>query len=195
MEADEDKLTREVGLKMDEYRHITVAKERLPSGKLGGISPEAVIKLSRLASVDYIIVEADGAARKSLKAPNSTEPVIPANTTLVVAVVGIEAVGRELTGENVFRPEIVSQLTGLSPGDFVTGDAVAVLITHPLGLTRGSPSEARIIPFINKMDLDPGFVRGRELAEAVISRGHPRIERVILGRLQSSSPVVEIISK
>jgi len=85
----------------------------LQSGKLDGISPQLVKRLADLGKIDYIIIEADGAARKPIKAPNATEPVIPPNTTLVIAIVGIDALNKELNSENAFRPEIISGLTGL----------------------------------------------------------------------------------
>ena len=54
----------------------------------------------------------------------------------------------------VFRPEIASALTGLPLGETVTSESVAVLVTHEQGLTKGSPAQARIVPFINKVDTE-----------------------------------------
>ncbi|MGZ3538149.1 MAG: selenium cofactor biosynthesis protein YqeC, partial [Thermodesulfobacteriota bacterium] len=47
---------------LDQYRHLTVARERLGSGKLKGVSPDLVNELWSLDKIDTIIVEADGAA-------------------------------------------------------------------------------------------------------------------------------------
>ncbi|GAJ22263.1 unnamed protein product, partial [marine sediment metagenome] len=117
VEQDEEKMMSRLSLELRRHRHITLAGERLSSeGKLAGISPELVVRIAGLDQIAYTIIEADGAARKPLKAPNATEPVVPENTTLVIPVVGIYALGKELTEENVFRPEIVSRLTGLPTG-------------------------------------------------------------------------------
>ena len=179
---------------MDKYQHITLATERLASGKLNGIGSELVIKLAELNQVSYLIVEADGAAHKSLKAPNPTEPVIPRSTTLVIPVVGIDALGCQLNEENVFRPNIVSKLTGLALGKIITADVIATMVTHPEGIAKGSPARARIIPFLNKMDLDDGLPRGRTLAAKILEKRHPQISKVILGQVQAAEPVVQIIS-
>jgi probable selenium-dependent hydroxylase accessory protein YqeC len=113
------------------YRHITLASERLTSGKLAGIRPELVEKLAGMKTVSQVIVEADGAAQRSLKAPNATEPVIPENTSLVIAVVGIDAVGCSLNEKEVFRAGIAAKLLGLSLGATLPLAAIATLVTHP----------------------------------------------------------------
>jgi len=195
VEADEQQMVRTLLQNVDKYRHITLASEKLSSGKLNGVSPGLVAKLAELNEVSYIIVEADGAAGKSLKAPNPTEPVIPYNTSLVIPMVGIDAVGCRLTEEDVFRPEIVSRLLGLPLGEVVSAEAIAFLITHPQGIIKGSPAQARIIPFINKVDLDEGLSKGRDLASKILAMSHPQIEQVVLGQAQSPEPAVEVISR
>ncbi len=194
VEKEEGKILDSLPRMLKEYRHITLASERLlTKGKLNGISPQLVIRIAELKQVDYIIIEADGAAKKPLKAPNATEPVIPQNTTLVIAVVGIDSLGLKLTGENVFRPEIASRLTGLPPGGVISTDTITILITHSEGITKGSPANARIIPIINKMDLAKDSTEAEALAYKILGAGHPGIERVVLGQLQSVEPVVNII--
>ncbi len=194
LEADEEQMVRTLLQNVDKYRHITLASERLASGKLNGISPGLVVKLAELNQVSYIIVEADGADGKSLKAPNPTEPIIPSSTSLVIPVMGIDAVGCRLTKEDVFRPEIVSKLLKLPLGEVISVEAIAFLITHPQGLTKGSPAQARIVPFINKVDLDKGLLKGRDLASKILAMRHPQIEQVILGQAQLPEAAVEVIS-
>jgi len=195
VEADEEEMLRMLLQNLDKHRHITLASEKLSSGKLNGVSPGLVARFTELNQVSYIIVEADGAAGKSLKAPNPTEPVIPHNTSLVIPVVGIDAVGCRLTEEYVFRPEIVSRLLGLPLGEVISAEAVAFLITHHQGIIKGSPARARIIPFINKMDLDEGLAKGRDLANKILAMRHPRIRQVILGQAKLPEPVIEVISR
>jgi len=194
LETDEEKMLDLLRQELKKHRHITLARERLlAEGKLKGISPELVARLAELEQIAYIIIEADGAARKPLKAPNATEPVIPQNTSLVIPIVGIDALGSRLTGENVFRPEIVSRLTGLPLGSVISADAITTLMTHTEGMIKGSPAHARIIPLINKIDLAQGLATAENLASKILERRHPQIERVVLGQVQSLEPVVEVI--
>ncbi|MAF85383.1 MAG: putative selenium-dependent hydroxylase accessory protein YqeC [Dehalococcoidales bacterium] len=194
LEADEEEMIRLLLENVNRYRHITLASEKLTSGKLNGISPELVSRLAKVNRLSYIIVEADGAARKSLKAPNPTEPVIPSNTSLVIPIVGLDALGSRLTEENVFRPQIVSKLLGLPLGEVISAESIATLMTHPQGIIKGSPDRARIVPFINKVDIDKDLAKARDLASKILAVKHPQIKQVVLGQAQLPQPVIEVIS-
>jgi len=177
--------------------HITIASKMLAgSGKLQGISPLLISRLITLSPVNYIIIEADGADRKPLKAPNPEfEPVIPQSSTLVIPVFGIDALGCELSEKYVFRSEIASNLTGLSLGKPISAEAIVTLILHPSGITRGSPEQARIIPFINKTDLHADLSDARDIASKILKVNHPQVDRVVLGQAQLRSPVAEVVFK
>lgn len=193
LETDEDRMITRLIQELKKHRHITLASQRLiTEGKLKGVSPELVARLAELRQIAYTIVEADGAARKPLKAPNTTEPVIPQNTSLVIAIVGMDALGSRLIKENVFRAEIASRLTGLPLGSVITANAITTLLIHPEGIIKGSPAYARIIPFINKVDFARDTTEAEALARKILERGRPRIERVIMGQVQTTKPVVEI---
>jgi hypothetical protein len=67
-------------------------------------------------------------------------------------------------------------------------------MTHADGIARGSPARARIIPFINKMDLNGDLQNARDLAGQILNQRHPQIERVVLGEANSArNPVREIV--
>ena len=174
---------------------ITIGWELLAdSQKLKGVDPSLVSRVIGLNPVDHVIIEADGAFQRPLKAPNPEyEPVIPSCTTMVVPVVGIDALGSKLSEEQVFRSEIASQLTGVPLGEVVTVETIARLILHPSGLAARSPAEARIIPFINKMDLSTDRLAARGLAHEILAGEHPRIDRVVLGQARLFPPVAEVI--
>ena len=194
VEADEDKMLALMLEALQKHRHVTLARARLTeNGKLDGISPQTIERIAALKKVDYIIIEADGAARKPLKAPNATEPVIADNTSLVIAVAGIEALGKELNKDNAFRPEIISEITGLPVNEKITAAAFAALLTDERGITKGSPKNARIVPFINKVDSEKELEQAEEVAQKIMEAGKPNIECVVLGKLQSAAPVIKII--
>jgi probable selenium-dependent hydroxylase accessory protein YqeC len=177
--------------------HITIASKMLAgSGKLQGINPLLISRLITLSPVNYIIIEADGASRKPLKAPDLFfEPVIPQQTSLVIPVVGIDALGCALSEENVFRSEIASKLTGLSLGKPISAEAIVTLILHPSGITRGSPEQARIIPVINKTDLPADLSDARDIACKILKANHPQVDRVVLSQAQLYPPVAEVVFK
>jgi probable selenium-dependent hydroxylase accessory protein YqeC len=178
---------------LDQYGHLTVARERLGSGKLGGVSPELVSELWTLNKVDTILVEADGAAGRPVKAPREWEPVIPPATTLVVAILGVDGVGRVLNEENAFQPEGISKITGIPVGQRLSDEGMALLMTHAQGIFKGAPSSSRVVAFLNKVDIPDGARKAKDIAEKILEKKHRRIERVVLGQLRNEPPVSEVI--
>ena len=77
----------------------------------------------------------------------------------------------------------------------VTGEAIAELIIHPRGMAKGTPSHSTIIPFLNKADIPGGLEKGRELAQRILEKGHPKIKRVVLGNALRDRPVVEVLTR
>jgi probable selenium-dependent hydroxylase accessory protein YqeC len=180
VEEDEENLLKKLSQSLGEQNHVTVARLRPDPGHLKGLLPATVDRIMALGLADYVINEADGSARKPLKAPNTTEPVIPVSTTLTVAVVGLEALGQPLTPEIAFRTELITKLTGLQPGDAVTPEAVARLATDAHGLAQYTPPAARIIPLLNKLDRSTPE-EARSVAQAILRRRNPQIPRVLAG--------------
>jgi len=178
--------------KLGSVPYLVIAREKLSNGKLRGIPPAWVEELDTLPGVSFLMIEADGAAGHSLKAPREDEPVLPAHSSLLVPVVGIDALGCPLDDEHVFRTELAIRLLGLTPGTEVTGEVVARLLAH---LLRDKPPGARVIPFLNKADLPGGLEKGRALGQCLLSSQLLGIQRVVLGYAQRSPRVREILEK
>ena len=84
-----------------------------PSGKLA--DPSGVFPFEDLlAEADYILVEADGAAGRPLKAHRPHEPVIPSCSGLTVCLAGASGIGRPVS-EVCHCPELFASLAGISP--------------------------------------------------------------------------------
>ncbi len=170
------------------YGHVTLADRMLPVGKVTGLNPAAFSRLFREAEDAHVIVEADGAARRSLKAPREHEPVVPEGTSLVVGVMGLSALYRPLDAETVFAPERFARLSGIPMGAMVTPDATAALAAHPEGLFKSSPPDAERIPFLNQSDAPGRLHPILETAHLILKRG--RFRRTVFGSLRSMEPVV-----
>lgn len=195
LNRDEDLLLKQLSGEIEKYRHVTIAREKLVTGKLSGITRNMAMKVSEISRVSHVIIEADGAAHNSLKAPNETEPVVPSNTTLVIAMAGIDALGRKLDEENVFRADIAAKLLHIPLGTVISAKMMAELIIHPKGILKESPGLARIVPFINKTDIDNGREKARQVAHEILAINNPRIKKVLLGQVQCPNPVIEIIGR
>ena len=81
-----------------------------------------------------IVVEADGAKTKWLKAPKPHEPVIPTNTVTTIAVVNMRVLGKPLTEDYVHRIEEVQDIMDIPLGDRITPEGVVRLLRHEQGV-------------------------------------------------------------
>lgn len=146
-----------------ERGHVPVVGSAARGGKIVGVPPDLAADLARLRGVTHVLVEADGAAGRPFKAPRAHEPVIPSSTTLVVAVVGVDAIGRPLRAV-AHHVEPVTALTGLGPDDRVTARAIARVMVDPLAGAKGVPRGSRFVVLVNKADTPARVARARDLA-------------------------------
>ncbi len=153
---------------------LFVAGERVPN-KVAGPTAEVVDRLYVETSVDYLIVEADGARSLMFKAPEEHEPVIPSTSTMVIVVASLDAIGRPIS-EVAHRPERVAALIGVQPDDLLTPEHAATVLLHPNGGLKAIPQNARVAIALTSLTWGE-----RETAAEVISHlaPSPRIDRVV----------------
>jgi probable selenium-dependent hydroxylase accessory protein YqeC len=173
----------------DKVPCLMIAQGKVENGKLLGIPPQWVAEFQSLKDISMIIIEADGAAGRSLKAPREGEPVVPQNTSLLVPVMGIDVLGCPLDEPYVFRSGIASRLLNLSIESEVTEEIIFALLSE---IIKSRPPKARVIPFINKVDLPGGLEKARRIGEYLLQCKRVEWERVILGQAQHSPVVTEI---
>jgi probable selenium-dependent hydroxylase accessory protein YqeC len=140
-------------------------------GKLLGLSLELVDKLAEIAAADYILVEADGAAGLPFKAPHAHEPVIPQSSTVVLNVVGLDALETPLTEEYCQRPALVASICGLPLGARLDGQAIADVMLSSEGGRKNVPRGANWLPVINKIDGVNDIPRATQIARALKKAG------------------------
>lgn len=136
-----------------EAGYTVAARRQLPNGKLEGYAPEEIDVIAASGLFDDIVVEADGAARKPVKAPNDTEPVYPAAVDLIVGVVGLDSLGQPVDENHVHRPELFRAVTGAADGEPITAQHIIRLISHPDGLFRHASEGVPKVVFLNKCDI------------------------------------------
>jgi molybdenum cofactor cytidylyltransferase len=144
--------------------------------KVEGVSPEAVNALYAETSADYVLVEADGARRRPLKAPAAHEPVVPTEATLVVVLAGINAVGQTL-GDAVHRPPQGTALTGLGESDLLRPQDIATVLGHSDGGLKGIPERARVVVALTRVDAETADAAA-EIEDRLA--GNTRFERVVV---------------
>jgi len=150
------------------YGAATVVGTRIRDDKLKGIEPREVDLLRRAA--DVLVIEADGARGRSLKAPASHEPAIPKSTTLMVVLAALDALGEVLGEGSVHRVDEVAKLAGVSIGDLITPEVLALAIFR--GYENVRPRGSRLTFFLNKAD-DARLRPAEEVGRLLLSLGAP----------------------
>lgn len=172
--------------------HISAAAGYLnDSDKLLGFEPEMIDLLYKSNLFQWIIVEADGAAGKPLKAPAPHEPVIPGCTKWVIGLVGLSALGKPLDKHTVFRPELVSRISGRSEGMEIDGQTLCDILLHRQGIFKGTPAGAEQIAFLNQADAPEKIQAGRSIIRFLAEKKNSDLARVVLGSFLLESPVLE----
>lgn len=144
--------------------------------RVTGPPPESIDRLFASTTADHIIVEADGARTKSIKAPSDHEPPLPSTSTTVIVVVGADALGERF--ESVaHRLDRIAALTGAHADAVVTPNAAAEILLHPKGGLKGIPDTARVVMAISKVE-PSNEAAATELADLL--EKHPRTDRAIL---------------
>jgi len=184
--------TREsVAAALAAHRHVLVIGDTNPrDGKADGVSRDLFTRLRSWFPHACIVNEADGSRMRPFKAPAAHEPVVPAETTLVVPIVGADVFGQTLDAEHVHRPELVSALSGAPMGAPITPEAVARVLAHPDGGLKGVPPGARVVVLINKVERLSDRKPADETAERLLR--DPAIHAVILTALRADDPVIDI---
>ena len=165
--------------------------EQIRRGYVYGPPLEWTRKLLDSVDSDILLVEADDAAGLPFKAPRADEPRVPLETSLVVSVASLRALGLPLDSEHIYNPAAMIERYGFVENSPVKSPWLAqVMRDEALGL-RGVPPGARVVAFLNETP-KRGFMRGRARMIARLSLQSKRISAVALGSIRGAAPVFEL---
>lgn len=152
--------------------------------KLFGANKDFVDVLYKLDIFDYIIIEADGAKRKPIKAAADHEPIIPSLTTKTIGIIGMDSLNTKLYEENVHRAEIFAQVTNSKIGDIINEDIIYRLIISKSGLFKGSSNKSEKYVILNKVEISERKSIAENIRERVLS-SNTDINDIIVGSMRS----------
>ncbi len=166
--------------RLDTFESSILVVAGVEGDRAVGVPPELPYQMLARPGVDWVVVEADGSRMLPVKAPAAHEPVVPIETTLLIPVVGIDALSGPI-GEVAHRPELVSVITGLAPDQTLTPEALAVLLTSRQGGLKGAPPGARVVVLINKVESPTQLELANAVARNLLRDAH--LGRVVIGAL------------
>lgn len=116
------------------------------------------VPMAALAEMfDYVLVEADGAAHRPLKAHAPHEPVVPPEANQTICVVGVAGFGRPIA-EAAHRPERYAALAGVAETAEATPETEAAVL-------RAEGLHAKV--YVNQVETLWELASARALAELV----------------------------
>jgi probable selenium-dependent hydroxylase accessory protein YqeC len=171
---------------------LGLVAERERADRYRGYDPETVGDLAA-AHDGPVLVKADGARTRWLKAPNEREPQIPAAADTVLPVASARVVGKPLSEEHVHRPERVAAVTDREMGETLRPEDVAAVLASEEGGLKDVPEGATATPVVNMVDTPELEEVAREIAEEVLDRASESVSRVVLTRMVAEDPVVVVV--
>ena len=129
-------------------------------------------------SFDTILIEADGAKHLPLKYPAGHEPVIPPFSDRIFVIAGLDALHGKVA-DKVFRWELFSRLTGISPDAPVTSDLFLTFFSEPILLKGVETDKCTVV--LNKYDTLSERREGLVLARKILERSG--IDEVVVSSL------------
>lgn len=150
---------------------VTLITGALHAERYAGLTPDQMESLRQLAAGHSLplLIEADGARQKALKAPAEHEPAIPEYADIVVVSAGLAALGQPLTDESVHRAGIFAQLCESNTGALLTPHNLARVLTHPQGGLKNIPTGVRRVVLLNQADTPERQAQAGTITPALLS--------------------------
>ncbi|HYW76461.1 MAG TPA: selenium cofactor biosynthesis protein YqeC [Gammaproteobacteria bacterium] len=161
---------------------------------VGGISPTFVATLRSEAVFDVLLVKADGARRRLIKAPGEGEPNYPPGTDIVLYLVSAHAFGRTLESGIAHRIDELAAVTGLRRDTAIEPEHVARLLSSESGALKNLARGTRIVPVINRADTPLRRRLAVEAARLALKRTD-RFDTVLVGCMGENPPVFEAVTR
>lgn len=152
VETPPERWATELRGRLDERREVTVVTGSAGPDRWHGVPADRMSELRDAAGADCVLVEADGARGRLLKAPAAHEPAMPETASVVMPVVNLRAVGQRIDSGHVHRPELVAALLGIPDGGVIGLEHLPKVLLDQSGGLKRAPADARVWPVLAGVD-------------------------------------------
>jgi len=168
---------------------ISAARALTPDGKAAGLSVGVLDRIYDSGCFRHILVEADGARGRDLKAPGAGEPLIPCSTTIVLSLVGLGALDHPISEIRVHRPEEVASVAKQEVGSLITGETFLRVLERYRVLTTRIAPRMTFVPVINQADTPQRL----ELAVGLADRMRSSFDLVVITAARQHDCVRQVL--
>ena len=147
---------------------------------------ECFVRSGLFNEFDFVLIEADGAKRMPIKAPNENEPVIIDYSDIVIGVVGLDSLGKVINEENTHRPAELIKIFNKDLGDIINENDIKNLSLSENGLFKNSPVLAKKVLVLNKADSPEKLKSGKRIIDLLINelKGLNKIDYLMISSLE-----------
>ncbi len=185
----------EIRLKARTHQHISALSSYTEEkNKLVGFPPDEINIFQESRLFDRIIVEADGAAGRSLKFPADHEPVIPQNTAIWIGVIGLDILGLGFSEERVFRSSLVMERSNFQQGQMIDEDFITKFSQLPKGITKGVPEKTFACLFLNKADTPMLRDSGQQIGKMIQKQQPKLFDLIMVGQADKKLIIHQILT-
>jgi len=160
--------------------------------RVGGLTDRQLAEVAGRGEFGLMLIKADGARARWIKAPAEYEPLIPAWADTVIPVVSARVLGRRLDDGIAHRPERVAAVVGAALDAALEPKHLARLLSSAQGALKGVGA-ATVVPLINMVDDSTLLERARSAAELALA-STTRFDRVVLAMMKEGR-LVEIVQR
>ncbi len=176
-----------------ESRVIAFAKPSSRFGRRAGIEVDNVLRFKQAGKFELLLIKADGARSRFVKAPASHEPVLSRFTDIVVPVLSAKVIGQPLNDDIAHRVDLLESILAIRETDIIKPIHIARLLSSEQGLLKDTGS-ASVIPLINMVD-DADTLKSATAAAEQALEMTSSFDRVVLAAMKKETPVVRIVER
>ena len=153
-------------------RRAVLVESEIGSNLYRGPGPDGVTAIQKVSPETVVLVKADGARKRLLKAPAEYEPVYPPKPDLCVLVLSLAAIGKPFDDRVVHRLERVRTLF---KGDTVTPQTLVEIVCGSGGYADRLPPAARNVLYLSACNSGPALQAAQYVADGTGNTFHLKI--------------------
>lgn len=173
-------------------RVVAFGGEAETAQRIHGLGLAHIAQLVADKSFAHVLLKADGARARWIKAPAAHEPIVPPGTERVLYLVSVQVIGAPLDERVAHRVAELAAVCEATPAAALTVEHLAALLSSERGALQGI-GDRELVPVINMVDSARLAALARQVACRALART-TRFDRVVLANMKAAR-VVDVITR
>ena len=150
---------------LNDHRRAVLANHKHDPDLYGGFGAQIATQIRSTAPDAVVLVKADGARKRLLKAAADHEPVYPDHVDICILVLSLNSIGKPLNNANAHRLERIQSLSGLEPGATISTRTLVDVIGTKGGYADRMPKGIRKVLYLSSCITPEDMANAKEIIE------------------------------